>query len=38
MSELIEESAGSKKILKALTAIESGIKEKKLFERIDAHL
>jgi len=38
MNELVEESAGSKKILKALTAIESGIKERNLFERIDAHL
>jgi DNA-binding MarR family transcriptional regulator len=38
MNELVEESASSKKILKALTAIESGIKEKNLFERIDVHL
>jgi DNA-binding MarR family transcriptional regulator len=38
MNELAEESAHSKKILKSLTGLESGIKEKSLFERIDAHL
>jgi DNA-binding MarR family transcriptional regulator len=38
MHQLTEESTHSKKILKALTAIESGIKEKNLFERIDMNL
>jgi DNA-binding MarR family transcriptional regulator len=39
MNELAEESgSSSKKILKALTGIESGLKQKTLFERIDAHL
>ncbi|MEP6685047.1 MAG: MarR family transcriptional regulator [Parafilimonas sp.] len=38
MNELSEQSAHSKKILKSLTGIESGIKEKSLFDRIDAHL
>jgi DNA-binding MarR family transcriptional regulator len=38
MTELAEESTYSKKILKALTGLESGIKEQSLFERIDAHL
>jgi DNA-binding MarR family transcriptional regulator len=38
MNELADESLHSKKVLKALTGIESGIKEKSLFERIDAHL
>lgn len=38
MNELVEESDISKKILKALTAIETGVQHKNLFERIDAHL
>lgn len=39
MTELAEESGNSsKRILKALTGIEYGLKEKSLFERIDAHL
>jgi DNA-binding MarR family transcriptional regulator len=38
MNELAEESTYSKKILKALTGLESGIKKQSLFERIDAHL
>ncbi|MBV9960830.1 MAG: winged helix-turn-helix transcriptional regulator [Parafilimonas sp.] len=38
MSELVEESVNSKKILKALTTIETGLHDKNLFERIDAHL
>jgi DNA-binding MarR family transcriptional regulator len=38
MNELVEESVNSKKILKALAAVETGIKEKNLFERINAHL
>jgi DNA-binding MarR family transcriptional regulator len=38
MEELAGESAHSKKILKALTAMESGIKNKDLFERINRHL
>ena len=38
MNELVEESVNSKKILKALAAIEAGIREKNLFERIDAHV
>jgi hypothetical protein len=38
MNELVEESASSKKILKALTAIEIGLQDNNLFERIDAHL
>jgi DNA-binding MarR family transcriptional regulator len=38
MNELVEESASSKKILKALTAIETGLQHKNFFERIDAHL
>jgi DNA-binding MarR family transcriptional regulator len=38
MGELIQESVSSKKILKALTSIEDSIKNKNLFERIDAHL
>jgi len=38
MNELVEESVNSKKILKALAAIEAGIKERNLFERIDAHV
>jgi len=38
MNELAEGSAHSKKILKSLTGLESGIKEKSLFDRIDAHL
>lgn len=39
MTELADESgSSSKKILKALTGIESGLKQKSLFERIDAHL
>lgn len=38
MNELAEESSHSKKILKSLTGLESGIKEKSLFDRIDAHL
>ncbi|MEO8712549.1 MAG: MarR family transcriptional regulator [Parafilimonas sp.] len=38
MEELVEESSTSKKILQSLTAIEAGIKNKNLFERIDAHL
>jgi DNA-binding MarR family transcriptional regulator len=38
MNELVEESTSSKKILKALTAIETGVQDKNLFERIDAHL
>jgi len=38
MEELAEESAPSRKILKALTAMESGIKNKNLFERIETHL
>jgi DNA-binding MarR family transcriptional regulator len=38
MEELARESAHSKKILKALTAMESGIKNKDLFERINRHL
>jgi DNA-binding MarR family transcriptional regulator len=38
MNELIEESVNSKKILKALTAIETGLYNKDLFKRIDAHL
>lgn len=38
MEELVEESSYSKKILQSLTAIEAGIKNKNLFERIDAHL
>ncbi|MEP6466677.1 MAG: MarR family winged helix-turn-helix transcriptional regulator [Parafilimonas sp.] len=38
MSDLVDESTHSKKILKALTGIESGIKEKNLFDRINAHL
>ena len=38
MNELVEESANSKKILKALMAIETGLQNKNFFERIDAHL
>ena len=38
MNELAEESAHSKKVLKALTGIETGLKQKNLFERINAHL
>ena len=38
MTELAEESASSKKILKALTAIETGLEDKNFFERIEAHL
>ena len=39
MNELAEESgSSSKKILKALTGIESGLKQKAFFERINAHL
>lgn len=38
MNELAEKSSDSKKILKALTAIEAGLKDKNLFERIDEHL
>ncbi len=38
MNELVEESASSKKILKALTAVETGLHTKDLFERIDVHL
>ena len=39
MNELAEESgSSSKKILKALTGIESGLKQKSLLERINAHL
>jgi DNA-binding MarR family transcriptional regulator len=38
MNELVEDAASSKKILKALTAIETGLQHKDLFERIDAHL
>ena len=38
MEELADESAHSKKILKSLTALETGIKEKNLFKRINAHL
>lgn len=38
MSELVEESTSSKKILKALTTIETGLQDKNLFERIDGHL
>ena len=38
MNELVDESPHSKKILKALTGIESGIKVKNLFDRIEAHL
>jgi DNA-binding MarR family transcriptional regulator len=39
MNELAEESgSSSKKILKALTGIEAGLKQKTMFERIDAHL
>ena len=38
MEELVEESSYSKKILQSLNAIEAGIKNKNLFERIDAHL
>lgn len=38
MKELVEESSSSKKILQSLNTIEAGIKNKNLFERIDAHL
>ncbi len=38
MNELVEDSASGKKILKALTTIETGLQNKDLFERIDAHL
>ena len=39
MNELAEESgSSSKKILKALTGIETGLKQKSFFERIEAHL
>jgi DNA-binding MarR family transcriptional regulator len=38
MTELVEESTSSKKILKALTAIETGLENKIFFERIEAHL
>ena len=38
MKELVEESSNSKKILQSLNTIEAGIKNKNLFERIDAHL
>jgi DNA-binding MarR family transcriptional regulator len=38
MKELVEESSNSKKVLQSLNAIEAGIKNKNLFERIDAHL
>jgi DNA-binding MarR family transcriptional regulator len=38
MNELVEDAASSKKILKALTAIETGLQHKDLFERIDGHL
>ncbi len=38
MAELSEGSIHGKKILKALTGIEAGIKEKNFFDRINAHL
>lgn len=39
MNELAEESgSSSKKILKALTGIESGLKQKSFFDRIETHL
>ena len=38
MNELVKESTSSKKILKALTTIETGLQDKNLFERIDGHL
>jgi len=39
MNELAESSgSSSKKILKALTGIESGLKQKSFFDRIDSHL